>query len=163
MTYILPTLLILILLCFKDNYSKFCKGVKESIHLVFELAPYIITIMLSISLFRLSGLSSLLSHLLSPIFSLLKIPSELCEFILLRPFSGSGSLALVYDLISTYGADSYISKLACVIMGSGETVFYVSALYLKGIKNKKISSAIFLALLISFISVLLSALITKLI
>lgn len=162
MTYILPTIFLLILLCFKDNYSKFCEGIKEAIKLIFELAPYIITIMLAISLFKQSGLSALLSNLLSPLFNLLGLPLELSEFILLRPFSGSGTLALVGDLMAHYGADSYVSKLACVIMGSGETIFYVCALYLKGIKNKKISSAILIALLISFISILLSSIVTKL-
>ena len=163
MSYILPCLFIVVLLCSKNAYLSFCDGVKKAFSLIIDIAPYIITIMLAITLLRQSGLSEILSNFLSPVFSFLGLPSELSEFILLRPFSGSGSLALVSDLISTYGADGYISRLACIIMGSGETVFYVSTLYLKGFKDKKISSAILLALLISFISIILSCLVLKLI
>ena len=163
MSYILPSLFIIILLFSKNSYTSFCEGIKKAFKLIIEIAPYIITIMLAITVMRASGITNYLSTLFSPLLSLLGIPSELSEFILLRPFSGSGSLALVSDIISTFGADSFISRLACVIMGSGETVFYVSALYLKNIKNKKISSAILLALLISFISIILSSLILRLI
>ncbi len=160
MIYILPSLFIFIIsyaLIKKVNvYSAFCVGIKNAAKLMYDIFPYIIAIMLSISLFRASGLTDTLSNFVEPVFSLFGIPSELCEFIILRPFTGSGSLALLTDLVKTYGADSYISKVACVIMGSSETVFYVSALYLSNIKDKKTSSAILLALLISFVSVILS-------
>ena len=162
MSYILPLLFIISLIFSKNAYLSFCDGVKKAFTLIIDIAPYIITIMIAITLLRQSGLSEILSNFLFPVFSFLGLPSELSEFILLRPFSGSGSLALASDIISTYGADSYISRLACVIMGSSETVFYVSTIYLKEIKDKKISSAILLALLISFISIILSCLVIKL-
>ena len=163
MNVIVPIIFIIILLPFKNNYNSFCEGVKNAIKLIVDIAPYIITIMLMVALMRASGITLFLSNLLSPVFNFLNIPPELSEFILLRPFSGSGSLALLNDIVVRYGADSLVSRIACVIMGSSETTFYVSALYLNKVKNKKISSAILLALLISFISIILSCLIVKLI
>ena len=165
-SYILPIILIVLLIfCFVKNvnaYDHFIKGAKGSVDLCINTFPYLVAIFVLVELFKLSGLSQVVATFLSPAMQFLGIPNELVEFMVIRPFSGSGSMAILSELYSTYGADSYVSKLACVIMGSGETIYYVCALYLKGIKNKKISSAILIALLISFISILLSSIVTKL-
>ena len=82
-------------------------------------------------------LSALLSRALPPAFNALGIPAKLARLVLIKPFSGSGALSVVSDLFAQYGADSYIGRCASVVYAAGETVFYLSAVYFAGRKNKK--------------------------
>ena len=163
--FVIPILLISLILygCFKkvNVYTCFCNGAKSSFDLVMGIFPYIVTIMISIALFRLSGASTILINFLTPVFNCLGIPNEVCELVLLRPFSGSGSLSLLENIISSYGADSYISRCACCIMGSSETVFYVTAVYFADTKVKNIGLAITISLLGNIIGAILSCLLCK--
>ncbi|MBO4412583.1 MAG: spore maturation protein, partial [Clostridia bacterium] len=131
--YIIPIFIIFLLLyaSYKNlnTYNIFVNGAKGAINLVVEIFPYIVAILISVALFKVSGLADLLTRLVSPVFNFLGIPTEVSELILLRPFTGSGSFAILNDILKTYGADSYISRCACTIMGSSETVFYVAAVY----------------------------------
>ena len=153
-SYIVPILLLFILIyaLFKkvNAYNSFCAGAKDGIKLVLDILPNIATIMLAVELMRVSGLTTLILRFLSPVFVFFGLPSELGEFILLRPFTGSGSLALLDDIYQTFGADSYVSRVASVVMGSSETVFYVSALYFSKTSGKNIGKALFCTLLTSF-------------
>ena len=163
--YIIPILIIVLIIyaCFKkvNVYETFTNGAKKSLSLVGGIFPYIVSIMLAVSLFRVSGLGDILVKCISPIFNFLGIPVEVCELVLLRPFTGSGSLSLLKDVIATYGADSYISRCACTILGSSETVFYVTAVYFAGTKTKKVWLAISIALICNFIGAILSCLLCK--
>lgn len=165
--YIIPILILALIIYAtikKVNvYNCFTCGAKKSFDLVLSIFPYIASIMISVMLFRLSGLALFLVRLLSPLFNLLGIPTEVCELILLRPFTGSGSLSLLSDIIKTYGADSYISRCACCIMGSSETIFYVSSVYFAGSKIKNITPAILVALVGNLFSAILSCLFCKII
>ncbi|MBO4412504.1 MAG: spore maturation protein, partial [Clostridia bacterium] len=134
-----------------------------AINLIVEIFPYIVAILISVALFRVSGLADLLVKFVSPVFNFLGIPTEVCELILLRPFTGSGSFAILNDILKTYGADSYISRCACTIMGSSETVFYVAAVYFSGTKVKKLLYAIPCALLASLFAAVLSCLLCRII
>ena len=163
--YILPVLIILLLIYAfikKINaYKSFTKGALEGVKLVLDILPFIVAIMLGVELMRYSGVTDMLAKLLAPFFGFLGIPTELCEFVLLRPFTGAGSLALLDDIMTNFGPDSYITRVACTIMGTGETVFYVSAIYFSQISQKKIGIALAISLLVSFVSVILSCLICR--
>lgn len=163
--YILPLLImsLIIISTFKkvDNYSTFVRGAKKSLNLVFDIFAYIITIFIVVELLNKSGIMAKLSLCLSPIFNFLGIPTELTELVLVKPFSGSGGLALLSNIFETYGVDSYISKCACVILGSSETVFYVSSVYFSNTSVKKLGKAIPIALLCCFISVIISCFVCK--
>ena len=153
--YILPAIFIFIFCYAKYKkvpvYDTFVKGSKKSIPLVVDIFPYIATILIGVALLRLSGITNVLALACSPIFNLLGIPSELVELVLLRPFTGSGSYAILNDVFLTYGADSYISRCACVILGCSETIFYVTAVYTSGTKVKKILYAIPIALICALV------------
>jgi spore maturation protein B len=84
------------------------------------------------------------------------VPEEITKLILLKPFSGSGSLALLTDIYKTYGVNSYISIVASAVYGSSETIFYVSAVYMAKCKNKKVTKGIIISLIATFISTILS-------
>ena len=129
-----------------DAYSGFVKGAKGSLPLMASLLPYIIAMFVAIDLFRNSGLSGYLCKFLSPLFNLIGVPSEVCELVLIRPFSSNGGYVILKDIFSTYGVDSYIGKCASVIMGSSDTIFYVSSIYFASTKVKKTGLTIPIAL-----------------
>ena len=163
--YVLPILFILLFLycIYKriNTYDYFVKGAKGAIKLAVDIFPFIASIMIAVALLRVSGITTWLTQILSPIFNALGVPPELTELVLLRPFTGSGSYALLEDVIASYGADSYITRCACVIMGCSETIFYVATVYLSQTKVKKLLYAIPVALLCSIVGTILACLLCR--
>ena len=163
--YILPAIFIFIFIycLFKkvNTYDTFVQGAKGAIPLVITILPYITSIMIAVALLRVSGITYYLSLFLSPVFSFLGIPPQLCELVLLRPFTGSGSLALLGDIFSTYGVDSYIARCASVIVGCSETIFYVTTVYLSKTKVKKLLYAIPVALIATLVGTICACLLCK--
>lgn len=163
--YILPVLfLLLFAYCLYkrvNTYGTFVKGAKGAIKLVVDIFPFIASILIAVALLRVSGITDFLAQLLSPIFNALGIPTELCELVLLRPFTGSGSYGILENIFTTYGADSYISRCACVIMGCSETIFYVATVYISQTKVKKLLYAIPVALVCSLVGTILACLICR--
>ncbi len=163
--YILPILFVALFIycsCKKVNtYNHFVKGAKGAIPLVIEIFPFIASILIAVALLRASGITNWLASLLSPIFNFLGVPPELCELVMLRPFTGSGSYGILENIFSTYGADSYISRCACVIMGCSETIFYVATVYISQTKVKKLLYAIPVALVCSFIGTIVACLLCR--
>lgn len=119
-------------------YGSFTSGIESALKFTLSLIPCLAAVFIMCELFEASGLSAKLTEWLSPVFSALGVPAELTKLILIKPFSGSGSLAYLTEIINTYGADSYIARCACVCYGSSETVFYISAVYFAGLKQKKL-------------------------
>lgn len=143
-------------------YDCFTDGVKEAVPLVLSLFPYLAAILMLSELFEQSGLSGYLTRALSPAFRFLGIPPEISKLVLMKPFSGSGSTALLSEILSQHGADSYIGRCACVCYGSSETVFYISAVYFAGVKHKKLLKPVCIALAVNFITVILGCLLCRL-
>ena len=117
-------------------YDSFAEGVREAVPLVLSLFPYLAAILMLSELFERSGLSAIVTGAMSPVFRGLGIPPEIGKLVLMKPFSGSGSTALLSEILHTYGADSYIGRCACCAYGSSETVFYISAVYFAGTKKR---------------------------
>ncbi len=163
--YILPIIFILVFVysIYKriNTYDCFVKGAKGAIKLVVDIFPFIASILIAVALLRVSGITDFLAQLLSPIFNFLGIPTELCELVLLRPFTGSGSFGLLENIFTTYGADSYIARCACVIMGCSETIFYVATVYISQTKVKRLFYAIPVALVCSLVGTVLACLLCK--
>ena len=161
--YIIPILLFVLLVfaTFKKDvkpYNSFVDGAKQSIPLIVDIFAYIVAVFIFIEIFDKSGLTNLFATILSPVFNFLGIPTELTKLVVLKPFSGSGGLALLQDIFDTYGVDSYIGRCASVILASSDTVFYVSTVYFSKTKVKKLGFAVPIALLATFFSVVLSCL-----
>ncbi len=142
-------------------YDCFTDGIKEAIPLLLSLFPYLAAMLMLSELFEASGLSAKLTAFLSPAFRFLGIPPEIGKLVLLKPFSGSGSTALLSEIFSVYGADSYIARCACVAYGSSETVFYISAVYFAGAKQKRLGKPILIALFSNFCAVILGCLLCR--
>ena len=144
-----------------NSYDCFVKGANQSIDLVVSIFPYLVAIFVAVELMKVSGLTALFTIILSPVFSVLQIPPELSELILIRPFSGSGSLAVLENIYTNYGADSYIGRCASVIIGCSDSIFYIATIYLSQTKVKKLSFAIPIALVATLIGVVCACLLCK--
>ena len=143
------------------TYEAFTNGAKGAIPLVTAIFPYIATVLILSELFSVSGLESKLLTSLSPVFNTLGIPEEIVPLLLIKPLSGSGSLAVLSDILNTYGVDSYLARCACVAYGSSETTFYLGAIYFSGLKRKCLNSALIIALLSFFISTIFGCFICR--
>jgi spore maturation protein B len=130
-------------LCKKvDVFSEFTNGVKEGLKTVYDIFPALFALVLSVGMFRASGGLALISSLLSPLTDLLGFPSEVMPLVLMRPFSGSGAVAIYESILGETGPDSYAGRVASVILGSSETTFYVIAVYFAATKIKKTRHAL---------------------
>ena len=127
-------------------YDSFVEGAKKSVPLILSIFPYIATIVMLSTLLEASGLNDLLIGWLSPIFSFFGVPSEIAPLILIKPMSGSGSIAMLAEILEKYGVDSYIARCACVAHGASETIFYVGAVYFSGLKRKRLSAALLISI-----------------
>ena len=142
-------------------YQSFTEGIEEAFRFTVSLLPCLAAVFMMCELFEVSRLSDALTNLLSPLFSFLGIPPELTKLVLIKPFSGSGSLAYLSGIIERYGADSYIARCACVCFGSSETVFYISAVYFAGLKVKKLALPIICVLLSTLVSTIIACLVCR--
>ncbi len=136
-------------------FDAYAEGVKGAIPLVTSVFPYIVTVSILSRLLEVSGLSSALATWLAPLFRFTGIPQEISPLLLIKPLSGSGSIAVLSEILGKYGVDSYIGRCACVVYGSSETVFYIGAVYFAGLKRKKLSLAIGFALFSYILSTVL--------
>lgn len=165
--FIIPIFIICVLifsLIKKINaYDCFVSGARSAIDFCISTFPYLVAIFIVVELLGISGISAYLSKIFKPLFSLVKIPSELIEFLILRPFTGSGSIAMLSNLFTKYGPDSYISKCACVIMSCSETTFYVVAVYFSTTKIKKLRYIIPVCLLSAFIGAIIACAVSRII
>lgn len=143
-------------------YDSFVNGAKESVSLALSVFPYICAVLISVELFSVSGLSAVLTDALAPVFRLLGIPEQLCELVIVRPLSGNGSLAILEKLIAEYGADSYIARCGCVIVGASETVFYVCTVYVSTTKARKLRYALPVSLFCCLLGAVVSCLLCSL-
>jgi spore maturation protein B len=163
--YIIPILFLLIfsfaLIKKVKPYEAFTIGAKSAIPFTMGIFPYLVSIFVLTELFEASGISSAVAIALSPMFNLLGIPTELTKLVLIKPFSGSGALALLTEIFTEYGVDSYLARCACVIYGSSETVFYVAAVYFAGAKTKNLTKPIVISLIASFCSCVFACFICK--
>ncbi|MGN0787925.1 MAG: nucleoside recognition domain-containing protein [Candidatus Onthoplasma sp.] len=139
-----------------DAYSAFVKGAQGSLPLMASLLPFIIAMFVAVELFRNSGLSAYLCKFLAPVFNLVGIPSEVCELTLIRPFSSNAGYVVLRNIFTKYGPDSYIGKCASVIMGSSDTIFYVSSIYFASTKVKKTGLTIPIALICNILCAILA-------
>ena len=165
MNYVVPVLLITVLvygLIKRVNvYDGFVVGAKKSFDLSLSIFPYLAATFIMVNCLRASGLDIYLVRFLSPPFRLVGVPTEVVQLMLLRPFTGSGSLAVLADVYKQYGVDSYVGRCASCIFGSSETVFYVASVYFAGTKVKHTGFAIPIALFCNLVGGIAACLLCK--
>ena len=123
-------------------YEHFVEGAKEGFHVAVRIIPYLVAILFAIGMFRASGAMDFLVAALEPVLGLIGMPGEVLPMAILRPLTGSGSAALVVDMMNEYGEDSIFVKMAAVMYGSSETTFYVIAVYFGAVNIKRTRHAV---------------------
>ncbi len=140
-------------------FDTFIEGAKEGIEIVVKIFPTLLGLFVAIGALRYSGVLDFLIKLLAPVIQFFNIPVEIMPLAILRPISGSASIAIGSDIISKYGVDSKLGLIASTIMGSTETTFYTIAIYTSVVGIKKIRFVLVAALLGDLIGMLSSVII----
>ena len=143
-------------------YEEFVEGAKEGFSVAVKIIPYLVAILFAIGMFRASGALDFLIEGLRPVLTLAGIPPEVIPMAIIRPLTGSGSAAIVADMIQTYGEDALVVKMAATMFGSTETTFYVIAVYFGAVQVKKTRHAVPAGLIADFSAMLLAVYIVKL-
>jgi spore maturation protein B len=123
-------------------YEAFIEGAKEGFNVGVRIIPYLVAMIVAIGIFRAGGGMDILAMILSPVTSLIGMPAETIPMALMRPLSGSGALGVMSEIIKTHGADSLIGRMVSVMMGSGETTFYVLAVYFGSVSVSRTRHAV---------------------
>ena len=145
-----------------DVYGALTHGAEEGLTVLLKVLPALVGLLTAVAMFRASGALEWLTGLCAPALEFLGIPPETTPLMLVRPVSGSGALAVGSDLIATYGPDSYIGRVAAVMLGSTETTFYTIAVYFSAIKQKAYPSVFAAACLSDAMGFVFSALAVRL-
>jgi len=110
-------------------YSVFTEGAKEGLSTAIMIIPYLVCMLGALGMFRASGAMDWLVKAINPITSLIGMPGEVLPMGIMRSFSGGGAEGMMSDLLTTYGTQSQIGRIASVALGSTETTFYIVAVY----------------------------------
>jgi spore maturation protein B len=133
------------------TYESFVEGGKEGITISFSIIPFLVGMLVAISVFRSSGALDAFVNLMKPAFEAIGVPAEIVPLAIIRPISGTAALGMTSDLMATYGADSFIGRLASTIQGSTDTTFYVLTVYFGAVGIKKMGDALKVGLLADLI------------
>ncbi|HEX7860718.1 MAG TPA: nucleoside recognition domain-containing protein [Verrucomicrobiae bacterium] len=142
-------------------YEELVEGGKEGFNVAIRIIPYLVMMLLAISMFRGGGGIELLTTWLRPVLDALRFPPELLPMALMRPLSGSGSLAIFSDLVKTLGPDNIITRMAGTIYGSTETTFYVIAVYFGAVGIQRTRHAIPAGLIADLAGIIASVIICR--
>lgn len=142
-------------------YEEFVEGAKEGFGVILKIIPFLVTMLVAIGMFKGAGGIDLLSRALSPILTPLQFPTDLLPLALMRPLSGSATLALLTDIVHRLGPDNIVSLTAATIYGSTETTFYVVAVYFGAVGVKQTRHAIPAGLLADLTGVIASVIICR--
>lgn len=117
-----------------------------------SLLPALCAMLLMLALVNASGLTALLTSVISPLTGAMGLPPEIAPILLLRPLTGSGSLAALEAVFETCGVDSRAGRIASVLMGSSETIFYTMTVYLGAAGVKRLPRVLPVSLAAYFLS-----------
>ena len=145
----------------KNVFDIFLKGAAEGVGISLKIFPTLVGLFVSIGMLKSSGILDFIIKIITPILTFLNFPGEVVPLALLRPISGSASMAIATDIIKNNGVDSFIGILASVIMGSTETTLYTIAVYTGSVKVKNTRGIIFAALAADFTGIMVSLLICR--
>ena len=131
----------------KQVFDIFLEGAKEGIQIAINIFPTLVGLFVAIGALRSSGVLDFLINLLTPIINFIGFPKEIMPLAILRPISGSASIAIGTDIMKQYGVDSKIGLIVSTIMGSTETTLYTIAIYSSAVKIKNTRFVLWAALI----------------
>ncbi|MDP9004070.1 MAG: nucleoside recognition protein [Verrucomicrobiota bacterium] len=142
-------------------YEEFVEGAKEGFGVILKIIPFLVAMLVAIGMFKGAGGIDLLARALSPILTPLHFPTDLLPLALMRPLSGSATLAILTDIIHRLGPDNIVALMAATIYGSTETTFYVAAVYFGSVNVKQTRHAIPAGLLGDLAGVIASVIVCR--
>lgn len=139
---IIISFIVLAMLKRVNVYETFIEGAKEGFNIAVKIIPFLVAILVAIGIFRASGAMDFIISGFAAFFSWLGVDTEFTKALpvaFMKPLSGSGARGLMVDAMTTYGADSFVGRLACTMQGATDTTFYILAVYFGsvGIKNTR--------------------------
>ncbi len=126
----------------KDLSSEFLKGAKDGFETSVSLIPTLVILVCAVRVLSQSHALDTILNLVSPLCNKLSLPTEMLSLLFIRPFSGSGTLAMADDMFSKIGPDSFAAKSSSILMGSSDTIIYTLSLYFGAAKIKKTGYAV---------------------
>lgn len=158
--YILPIMILSILTLGMAKkvpvYEEFIEGAKDGFKVAVSIIPYLVAIIVAVSMFKASGILDILKNFASSF-----IPPDIIPIIFTRSLSGSATLGLFSEIAKNLGPDSYVTKLAAIMVGSSETTFYVLAVYFGSIGIKKYRYAILTGIIADITGIVLAILVAR--
>ncbi len=142
-------------------FDEFIIGAKEGLNVVFSIFPALVALMTVVAMLKVSGVIDFVAFALSPVTNFLGIPKEILPLGLLRPISGSGSLAIFENILTENGPDSFLGRIASVLQGSSETTFYTVAVYFGANQIKNTRHTLFCALSADFTALVMSCILVR--
>jgi len=142
----------------QDVFGALTAGAKDGLSVIVKILPSLVVLVTAVHILRASGLTDAIAHAIAPALNFIGIPPETTALVLIRPFSGSGALAVGSEIIQQYGADSLIGRTAAVMLGSTETTFYTIAVYFGAVGVRKTRYAIPAALIADLVGFLAASL-----
>jgi spore maturation protein B len=142
-------------------YEAFVEGAREGFDVGVRIIPYLVAMLVAIGIFRAGGAMDLLTALLSPFTRWIGMPAETLPMALMRPLSGSGALGVMAETIKTQGPDSLVGRMVSVMMGSGETTFYVLAVYFGSVGITRTRQAVPAGIVADVVGILMSVWIVR--
>ncbi len=144
-------------------YELFVEGGKEGIQLAISLLPFLLGMLVAITILRSSGALNAFIHLLTPLLFKIGVPPEIIPLALIRPISGTAALSMTAELTKIYGADSFIGRLAATMQGSTDTTLYILTIYFGAIGVSKIKYGLKVGLLSDLVGIIASIIIVKIV
>lgn len=142
-------------------YEEFVEGAKGGFQVAVTIIPYLVAILFAIGMFRASGAMDFMVDGMRPILGWFGIPPEVLPMMIMRPLTGSGSAAIVLDMINQFGEDSILVKMVATMFGSTETTFYVIAVYFGAVNVKKTRHAVPAGLLADIVAMIAAVFVVR--
>ena len=143
-------------------YESFLVGAKEGLIMVFRITPTILAMVFAVNIFLDSNFLKETLSFLEPLFRLINIPIDILPMAILRPISGTASLAIMNDIFKGFGPDSYVGRLASVLQGCTDTTIYVIALYFSTVKITNIKHSLWVGLFADLVGIFMAFILTNL-
>ena len=137
-------------------YEVFTDGAKEGFKVSVNIIPYLVAIIVAISMLRASGIIELTGEIFAPVLAHFNVPADIIPIMIVRPLSGSAALGIFSDIAHTLGAENYATALSAVMVGSSETTFYILAVYFGAVGIKKLRYALLVGLLADAVSMIVA-------
>lgn len=138
-------------------YESFIEGAKDGFKIAIKVIPYLIAILVAIGVFRTSGALNYMVDGIAQFVNFLGVDSQFVDALptaFMKPLSGSGARGMMVETMNTFGADSFVGRLACVFQGSTDTTFYVIAVYFGSVGIRKTRHAISAGLIADLVGII---------